>query len=200
MKIKSKRKASQIVSQEPKFKKQKSDSKDEQLKELREKTEQIQAAADRNSVKMGKIMRQNQNYLQQLAQMKTNLDKERQEADKWRQKFIKLNQDFEKYRRNKREDTIADRIKSRNDKKLKNKLATEFKNRLAQQKQEFEFRDSMINVNLEHKANEGITSIWCYLHRKKNLIDTILKQLQESNVKNDQYVFKHPSLRDRLLS
>ena len=65
MKITSKRKAAQIVSQEPKFKKQKSDSKDEQLKELREENEQIQAAADRNSVKLLTTTCTNENQFRQ---------------------------------------------------------------------------------------------------------------------------------------
>ena len=36
--------------------------------------------------------------------MRTKLDKERQEADRWRQKYVELNQVFENYRQSKRED------------------------------------------------------------------------------------------------
>ena len=138
MKPTRKRTAAQAESQESAKKKLKSDScssSQEQVmqflkqvldlttkaEELKVEKEEIQAAADRNSVKMGKVLRQNQEYLQKLEEMRTELDKERQEADKWRQKFMKLNQDFETYRQHKREEvtTIADRIKSRKDRNRK---------------------------------------------------------------------------------
>ena len=222
-----KRAAPESQSNEPISKKQNFDciSFEEQVRDLQRENEEIRAAADRNSVKMGKVLRQNRDYLEKLGEMKKDLDKERQEADKWQQKFMKLNQDFENYRRNKREDltTIADRIKSRKDRKcrkndqpskltieLKRHLTRkksnfevmqsmtdantesrqgrgckktdqpseiELKSRLAQQKQEFEAMQSMINAHVENSANERITSIWYYLQRKKNLVDTRLHQL-----------------------
>ena len=137
-----KRTAAQAESQESAKKKLKSDScssSQEQVmqflkqvldlttkaEELKVEKEEIQAAADRNSVKMGKILRQNQDYLQKLEQMKNQLDKEREEADRWRQKYMELNQVFENYRQSKREDksTMADRIKSRQNRKCKNKTS-----------------------------------------------------------------------------
>ena len=91
--------------------------------EFKVEKERIQATADRNSVKMSKVLRQNKDYLQKLEQMRTKLDKERQEADRWRQKYVELNQVFENYRQSKKEDkTItADRIKSRQNRRFKHK-------------------------------------------------------------------------------
>ena len=62
----------------------------------------------------------------------------------------------------------------------------ELKSRLAQQKQEFEAMQSMINAHVENSANERITSIWYYLQRKKSLVDTRLNQLLGQTVKNEQ--------------
>ena len=77
-----------------------------------------------------------------------------------------------------------DRGRKKNDQP--NKLAIELNDRLAQQKQEFEAMQSMINAHVENSANERITSIWYYLQRKKNLVDTRLNQLLGQTVKNEQ--------------
>ena len=121
MRVTRKRKAAQTESQEINYKKKKSDFNDGQLRELQEENEKIRAAADRNSVKMGQIMRKNHDYLQQLKQIKEELEKERQETSRWQQKFEKLDKDFQNYRQNKEKNatTITVKTKSPKDRKIK---------------------------------------------------------------------------------
>ena len=58
--------------------------------ELVEKKKLIQSAADRNSVKMSKVLRQNRAYLEQINVLKNELEMEKERAFNWQNGFNRL--------------------------------------------------------------------------------------------------------------